>query len=197
MTSLMRDTWRMKLLKIIAYITLAASASLGATERAGSLPTIEKIVAYTDQDYGFQLAIPDAWTRIYAAEDDAEIDALEPGYAIGFESPRSDSFDIFADYLMVEILPGANTGAFESNGSNTKVVVVDNKMAIVDEIELEGFDINGEQIDLIVFQAEIVELGFTVGIFAIGEQREAAVLKDAFELALKTFKIPEDPFAVS
>lgn len=187
----------MKLLNLFACCTLAASAALGASTRAGSLPAIEKIVAYNDHDYGFELAIPDTWTRIYAAEDDADVDALEPGYAVGFESPRSDPQDVFADYLMVEILPGAHTGAFESDGSNTQVVMVDSKVAIVDEIKLEGFDVNGEQIDLIVFQAEIVELGFTVGIFAIGEQREAAILQDAFELVLKTFKIPEDPFAVS
>jgi len=201
---------RMNKLNLFAVGALAATATLGSTLAATSvsmlsdsaspvanLPAIEKIVAYSDIDYGFQLAVPETWSRILAAEDDAEGDVLEPGYAVGFESPRSDAQDMFADYLMVEILPGAHTGAFESDGTNSRVVMVDGHVAITDRIELDGFDINGQAIDLVVFQAEIVELGFTVGIFAIGEKREAATMQDAFELALKTFKVPEDPFAVS
>lgn len=195
-------------MKLSHFLTCAALAGsfgfVGVAQSDNSLlqsramlPTIEKIVAYNDQDYGFQLAVPEQWSRIYAAEDDADADALEPGYAVGFESPRTSQHDVFADYLMVEILPGAHTGAFESDGSSTKVVMVDGKVAITDQVQLNGFDINGEEIDLIVFQAEIVELGFTVGLFAIGEQREAQVLQDAFELMLKTFQIPEDPFSVS
>jgi len=63
--------------------------------------------------------------------------------------------------------------------------------------QLDGFSINGDSLDLVVYQAEIIELGFTVGIFAIGEKQESSVLRDAFELALKTFKVPDDPFSVS
>jgi len=201
----------MNILKLIAVGTLVVGATLGNTlasnhgftpvknqsSRTASLPAIETIVAYNDLDYGFQLAVPDTWSQIYAAEDDLESDVLEPGYAVGFESPRSEAQDTFADYLMVEILPGAHSGAFASDGTQTKVVMVDGRVAITDKVELDGFDIGGEQIDLIVFQAEIVELGYTVGIFVIGEKREAAVLADAFALALKTFKVPDDPFSVS
>lgn len=202
---------RMNTLKLIAVGALTASATLGSTlaanhdfirvdapaTRTSSLPAIEKIVAYNDMDYGFQLAVPESWARIFAAEDDLESDVLEPGYAVGFESPRTEEHDMFADYLMVEILPGAHSGAFASDGTQTKVVMVDGRVAVTDKIELDGFDVNGAEIDLIVFQAEIVELGFTVGIFAIGEKSEAAVLADAFALALKTFKVPDDPFSVS
>ncbi len=201
----------MNTFNLIAVGMLIASATIGSSLTANSrfatktasthpfvgLPAIEKIEAYTDIDYGFQVAVPESWSRIYAAEDDADLGVLEPGYAIGFESPRSDQRDVFADYLMVEILPGAQSGAFESDGTHTQVVMVDGRVAVTDEVRLDGFDVNGEEIDLVVFQAEIVELGFTVGIFAIGEKREATVLRDAFELALKTFKIPEDPFSVS
>lgn len=197
--------------KLIAAGAMLTGATLGSTlaansgftriktasERAPSLPAIEKIVAYNDLDYGFQIAVPDLWARIYAAEDDLETGAAEPGYAVGFESPRSEQQDVFADYLMVEILPGAHSGAFTSDGSQTEVVMVDGRVAVTDKVELDGFDIHGEKIDLVVFQAEIVELGFTVGIFVIGEKREAAVLADAFELALKTFKVPDDPFSFS
>lgn len=172
------------------------SADSGSVQHAGLKP-IQRILPYHDEDYGFRIAVPEHWSRTYAATDDAEANALEPGYAVGFESPRSGVDDVFADYLMVEILPGAHTGGFVSDGSQTQVIMVDGRVAITDKINLNGFEIGGARIDLVVFQAEIVELGFTVGIFAIGEQSEAAVLADAFELALKTFKVPEDPFSVS
>lgn len=172
-------------------------AGISSALSAASLAPIERIVPYHDQDYGFQLAIPENWSRIYAAEDERDEEAAEPGYALGFESPRSGEHDVFADYLMVEILPGAQSGAFESDGTHTKVVIVDGRVAVTDRIQLDGFDIDGNKIDLVVFQAEIVELGFTVGIFAIGQQHEAQVLEDAFALALKTFKVPDDPFSLS
>jgi len=177
-------------------LVLSHSAVAGSSVSAGLSP-IERILPYRDEDYGFEVAIPDNWSRIFAAEDDAKVDELEPGYAIGFESPRSSESDVFADYIMVEILPGATTGGFDSDGSRAEVVMVDGRVAITDRIDLDGFDINGNSIDLVVFQAEIVELGFTVGIFAIGEKREIDVLADAFSLALKTFKVPDDPFSVS
>lgn len=161
------------------------------------LKPIERILPYTDDNYGFDIAVPEHWLRNFAATSDDQYEALEPGYAIGFESPRSAANDVFADYLMVEILPGAQTGAFVTDGSQTQVKMVDGRVAIVDRLNLNGFEIGADRIDLVVFQAEIVELGFTVGIYVIGEQREAAVLADAFELALKTFKVPDDPFSLS
>lgn len=158
------------------------------------LPSIERLKAYVDRDYGFEIAVPESWTHVFAAEDDSDANALEPGYAIAFESAQSHETDVFADYLMVEILPGAATGAFDSDGTNTAVFTVDGRVAVTDRVNLDGFDINGNKIDLVVFQAEIVELGFTVGIYAIGERREAAVLEDAFYLALQSLKVPEEPF---
>ena len=195
----MRDTAHMRYFNTTAFVFLAGlSGTLQATMlAAATLAPIERIVPYHDVDYGFQLAIPENWSRIYAAEDERDADAVEPGYALGFESPRAGEQDVFADYLMIEILPGAQSGAFESDGSNTKVVIVDGRVAVTDKIHLNGFDVDGNKIDLVVFQAEIVELGFTVGIFAIGQQHEADVLEDAFGLALKTFKVPDDPFSLS
>jgi len=209
----MRDTGSMKtsrrkhdlipfniaVLCLIACIVLQSPRVSAVTDSslASGLKPIERIVRYSDADYGFEVAIPDNWSINYTATHDEQSEDLEPGYAVGFESPRSGSNDVFADYLMVEILPGAQTGAFETDGTQAQVIMVDGRVAITDQINLDGFDIDGDQIDLVVFQAEIVELGFTVGIFAIGEQHEAAVLADAFELALKTFKVPDDPFSVS
>lgn len=161
------------------------------------LNPIERIIPYRDEDYGFEVAVPEYWSPNFAATSDEQTQQLEPGYAVGFESPRSGTKDVFADYLMIEILPGAYTGAFDTDGTQSRVMIVDGRVAVVDRVELDGFEIDSNQIDLVVFQAEIVELGFTVGIYVIGEQSEAAVLADAFELALKTFKVPDDPFSVS
>jgi len=161
------------------------------------LNPIERILPYIDEDYGFEIAVPENWFVNFAATHDEHTNQLEPGYAVGFESPHSNAADVFADYLMVEILPGTYTGAFETDGSHTQVIMVDGRVAVIDQVDLDGFEINGDHFDLVVFQAEIVELGFTIGIFAIGEQREAIVLADAFQLALKTFKMPEDPFTIS
>lgn len=172
------------------------SAEADNTRRSGLKP-IERILPYFDDDYGFEVAVPEHWLHNYAATSDEPTQALEPGYAVGFESPRSGANDLFADYLMIEILPGAHSGAFETDGSHTRVMVVDGRVAVVDRVNLDRFEIDNDRIDLVVFQAEIVELGFTVGIFVIGEQHEEAVLADAFELALKTFKVPDDPFSVS
>lgn len=195
------DTGQMKNLQSIASVALlsliafANAQALESTQKP-SLASIEKIVSYTDKGYGFQLAVPENWSHLYAAVDDAKTDALQPGYAVGFESPKSYPGDVFADYIMVEVLPGAHSGAFVSDDTKTQVIMVDGKVAITDKIEIAGLDINGNSIDLVVFQAEIVELGFTVGIYAIGEKREAKVLADAFELALQTFVVPEDPYSV-
>jgi len=65
---------------------------------------------------------------------------------------RSDVNDVFADYLMVEILPGVQTGAFETDGRHTKVVMVDGRVAVTDQVHLDGFEVNGDRINLIVFK---------------------------------------------
>jgi len=187
------------LLCLIFGVVLLSQRVLAEADYSPSsrLKPIERILPYRDVDYGFEVAVPEYWSPNFAATSDEQTQQLEPSYAVGFESPRTGVNDVFADYLMVEILPGAHTGGFDTDGTQTRVMIVDGRVAVVDRVELDGFEIGTDQIDLVVFQAEIVELGFTVGIYVIGEQREAAVLADAFELALKTFKVPDDPFSVS
>ncbi len=177
--------------------SLSTERDLPVESPDARLQPIQRIVPYTDEDYGFKLAVPEHWSRVFAVEDDSEVNALEPGYAIGFESPRSGLHDHFADYLMIEVLPGSHSGAFDSDGSQQGVVMVDGRMAVTDVVYLDGYEVDGTSLDLVVYQAEIIELGFTLTVFAIGEKREAAVLVDAFELALKTLKVPDDPFSVS
>jgi len=184
---------------VLASSVLHSTATnRGANEPVQTtLPPIERIVPYVDQDYDFKLAIPEHWVRIYAAEDEADADSDLPGYAVGFESPRAGKQDRFADYLMVEVLPGSHSGAFDSDGSEQQVIMVDGRVAVTDKVYLDDFDVGGASLDLVVYQAEIIELGYTVAVFAIGERHEAEVLADAFNLALKTLKIPDDPFSMS
>ncbi len=181
-------------------VSVAAVTKADLDQEVGHLPAqlppIESLVAYHDDDYGFSMAVPEGWRKILTVEGDDE-GSTDDGYAVGFESKRSHDEDVFADYIMIELLPGGHTGAFETDGAHTNVVIVDGIPAITDQAWLNDFEISENEIDLVVFQAEIVEPGYTIGIYVIGEQAEAVVLEDAFTLVLKTLKLPEEPFSTS
>ncbi len=162
-----------------------------------TLPAIKEIRAYSDSDFNFEMAVPNDWTLIVASESLSEIDELETSYAVGFESPPSGDNDHFADYIMVEIIPGRESGAFETDGSLEKAILIDGHPAKEDELRLRDYQVSGAKLDLQVFQAELYGLGYTVGFYAIGEHREAQVLRDAFRLMIETFKLPPHLFDLS
>jgi len=155
------------------------------------------IVPYEDADFGFSMAVPDGWHPIDLPASEEDFESLEPSYAVGFESPRVSTADIFADYIMVEIMPGRDTGAFETSGRHTQQVLIDGKPGVRDRLVLHDYQLGDRRVDLIVFQAELVELGYTIGFYAIGEQHEAEMLGAAFEVLLRTIKTPSEPFSVS
>ncbi len=162
-----------------------------------ALPAIKEIRSYIDSDFNFEMAVPNGWTLIIADEPLSEIDELETSYAVGFESPRSDENDHFSDYIMVEIIPGSISGAFETDGSLERTILIDGRPAKEDELLLRDYEVAGDKLDLQVFQAELYGLGYSVGFYAIGEHREAAVLRDAFRLMIQTFKLPPHLFDLS
>ena len=162
-----------------------------------TLPAIKEIRSYTDSDFNFEMAVPNDWTPIIANEPLSEVDELETSYAVGFESPRTDENDNFADYIMVEIIPGRESGAFETDGSLEKAILIDGYPAKKDELRLRDYQIAGDKLDLQVFQAELHGLGYSVGFYAIGEHRESVVLRDAFRLMIETFKLPPNLFDLS
>ncbi len=162
-----------------------------------TLPSIKEIRSYTDADFHFEMAVPIDWTAIVANESLGEIDELETSYAVGFESPRTDENDNFADYIMVEIIPGRESGAFETDGSLEKAILIDGHPAKKDELRLRDYHIAGDKLDLQVFQAELHGLGYSVSFYAIGEHRESVVLRDAFRLMIETFKLPPNLFDLS
>jgi len=152
---------------------------------------------YVDPDFGFSLAVPAGWTAVIAVPVEAGPALLEPGYAIGFESPREGDGDIFSDYLMVEILPGDESGLFRTDGSLVRETRVDGRIAWRDALTLAADPGIGSAVDLIVRQAAMAGLGYTVGLYAIGEPARLELLEDAFEVMLRTFRLPTPPFTVS
>lgn len=152
------------------------------------------IEPYEDLDYGFTVAIPSGWQRIVSAETDEQLEMLEPGYAVGFESPSQGGQDDFADYILIEILPGADSGSFVTDGSNRSDVLIDGKPAWVDKLDVDGESAGLDGVDLTVYQAEITGLGYTVGLYAIGEADRTELMSAAFEVMVRTLRFTANPF---
>ena len=152
---------------------------------------------YEDLDFAFRMAVPIGWRTIVTDESVTDRDILEPGYAVAFESPRSGTTDRFADYIMVEITPGSDAGAFETDGARSKITTIDGKFAMQDQLALGAFAVQDTQMDLLVHQAVVFELGYTIGFYAIGEPSEEQLLTQAFEVMLQTFRLPLNPYSVS
>jgi len=185
-----------------------SSVTVSATRQATSVLTVDRdgvtgvellleLEAYLDPVFGFELAIPYGWTPVVVADDDVNMTMLEPGYAVGFESPQEHAGDVFSDYLMVEIMPGDDSGVFETNENARRVVTVDGRVGWRDELTLPAESDGTPAVDLIVRQASISGLGFTIGLYAIGEPSRRALLDDAFEVMLRTFSLPVLPYDIS
>ena len=186
-----------------AIVALIVAYQAPATDRApavhvlGDSRTIELLLdiePYEDLDYGFTIAIPSGWQRIVSAETDEQLEVLEPGYAVGFESPSQGGKDKFADYILIEILPGADSGSFVTDGSNRSDLLIDGKSAWVDKLDVDGEAAGLDGVALTVYQAEITGLGYTVGLYAIGEADRTELMSAAFEVMVRTLQFTENPF---
>ncbi|MFT7214029.1 MAG: hypothetical protein ACI9XK_004294 [Granulosicoccus sp.] len=152
---------------------------------------------YDDDDYGFSVAIPSGWAKVVAVDTLEVFEVLEPGYAIGFEAPHEGSDDLFADYIMIEILPGTDSGAFETDGSNRMEVSIDSRPAWIDKLDVNAEVYGLEDINLTVYQAQISGLGYTVGLYAIGEPGREEMMAAAFELLVRTFSFFIEPYSTA
>ena len=152
---------------------------------------------YVDPDFGFSVAVPSGWTPIVVPEDATAEDALEPGYAVAFESVPHEDGERFADYLMIEILPGAEAGLFETDGTRRRRALVDGRRAWRDELTLPPDPADARPVELVVRQASLSGLGYTIGFYAIGRSTRTPLIEDAFEAMLRSFHLPWRPFAVS
>lgn len=158
---------------------------------------IEALRAYVDADFGFRAAVPQGWRTIIAAESEDESEAFEPSYAVGFEMPRTHRQDVFSDYLMIEISPGSVDAAFAQGSDRSDVIWVDGYKTARERVLLNAHETsNGEHIDLVVHQATLRGVGFTVGLYGVSEPKAEEVMHAAFIVLLKTFDLLEDPYVV-
>ena len=169
-----------------------------------SADTVESILAlerYEDQDYGFTLAVPAGWTRVFAAlPDGTEVgnwpDELEPGYAVGFESPRSGSRDRFADYILIELLPGDEFGLFDATKEQQHYFQSERNQIAYDQLRIDSSVDDAIDVDLVIFQRGVQAFGYTLAFYAIGEPANEKRLFEAFQIMLRTFEQIEDPFVI-
>jgi hypothetical protein len=166
-------------------------------EEVADLDSVFNIENYDDDDYGFSVAIPAGWSKVVAAETLEDFEVLEPGYAIGFEAPHQGTDDLFSDYIMIEILPGIDSGAFETDGSNRIDVSIDSRPAWIDQLNVNAAIYGLEDVELTVYQAQISGLGFTVGLYAIGEPGREETMAAAFELMVRTFSFFIEPYSTA
>lgn len=156
---------------------------------------------YVDPDYGFSVAIPAGWTRIVAAETpvsetDDVLASLEPGYAVGFESPRSGLKDRFADYILIEVLPGDDSGLFEASEEQQQYLPFESEKIAYDRLAIDSATDDATEVDLVIFQRGVNALGYTLGFYAIGEPANEQTMFDAFQIMIRTFTQTSDPFVI-
>ena len=199
----------MKTLAIILWVALISLVGLDQVHRwqkSDSEPSsaVEPeldgsllFVDYIDEDYGFSMVVPQGWKRTVVDGMNGDSNGNKLGYSVTFESAIQGDADPYVDYLMVEVLPGAETGAFESDGAHRDVVIIDGKKAVRDEINLENYPFGDATIDLTIRQAEIAQLGFTIGLYAIGTKDNAEMLDEAFGALVYSFEVPDEPFLVA
>ena len=170
-------------------------------EIANTVTSILLLERYEDSDYGFSLAVPAGWTRVFAAQPDGtEVgnwpDELEPGYAVGFESPRSGSQDRFADYILIELLPGDEFGLFDAAEAQQLYFQSDHAQFAYDRLSINSALDDSIDVDLVIFQRGVQAFGYTLAFYAIGEPANEQILFEAFQIMLRTFEQIEDPFVV-
>ena len=174
-------------------------SSASAPGPGGSNDSLTDIGVYRDPELAFDLAVPAGWTSIepVAGPSDDAAGGAGSGHAVVFEAPRDGPGDAFADYVMIEILPGRDSGLFLTDGSRTADVRIDGMPGTRDALVIEGHEVDGIVLDLVVHQAEVLGLGWTIGFYAIGETRHERLVEDAFELMIRTFRLPAPPFRVT
>jgi hypothetical protein len=172
------------------------AGQLNDSELGGSNP-IAELVHYTDSEFGFSMAIPEGWRKIVLAENDNKSIVPELGYAVGFEARRQGNDDRFAEYILVEVLPGADSGLLESTIGQRELMTVRGQLVPFEKLYIDGGSDQRAELDLVVFQYELNALGYTVDFYAIGEPANEALLFDAFQILLRTYTPGNKPFTVS
>lgn len=198
---------------LTACVALTASATVAwhlgdiwaqrSVERENELDPVGQyiitdVVAYQDAAFDFQLTVPAGWVPVVAIPEGYEQqDGLAVAHSVSFEAPREYPGDVFSDYVMIEIIPGSRSGKFVTDGSQAEAIVIDGFEALRESLAIDQYRLGKEVLDLVVHQAEIKALGYTVGFYAIGEPRNRQLLDDAFELMIQSFAFSIPPYRVS
>lgn len=148
------------------------------------------MIVYEDPHSGFSARIPAGW-RSQSLTEPGEI-----GFTVSFESPPSDSTDVFADYLMVEIQPDSIPASFDRKPDERVAVFALGKDAYVERITLDDYPVKDTRLDLVVWQLFVENAEHTIAAHAVGEKHEDARLERILIDFAYSFELLQSPFQV-
>lgn len=182
--------------KSLPGVELVAAIEEPIASLAPRLPVLHANdwVEYTDPVAGFQLRVPRSWTRQVLGSDDDE--GVDTGYAVTYLSPTSDN-DLFADYIMVELLPQAETGFLANSSATRTVVEIDGRQAISERIILDDYPFDDQTVDLLVHQLTLSGIDYSLGVYVVGEIREEQRLNAVFKSVLQSFSFSSTEWLIS
>ena len=153
---------------------------------------------YIDPVSGFQAQAPAGWS-VSVLGTGAEVDNWfdSEGHAVTFQSPASSSRDTYSDYIMVELLPFEPAAGFIVDSADRTEVSIDGRTAFRERIVLRDFPVDNTVIDLVAYQLVTEELGYSMGLYVVGELREDIRLKEIFSTFLQHFVYPPNELQVS
>jgi len=162
------------------------------------VPVLNDWLGYADPVSGFTGKVPAGWARKVLSETSASIDWLDgDGHAVTFQSPMTSAEDRFSDYIMVELLPATPAEGFIADSPETHAVDIDGREALQERIVLKDFAVEGSTIDLVAYQLLSEELGYSLGVYVVGELREDEQLAEIFRIFRQHFGFPPNRLSVS
>lgn len=180
------------------WLTEPQSALLAqGANMAHAESTALEIARYVDSDYGFEMAVPAGWRMVVLDDVETQTQIPELGYAVGFEAARDSEGDQFTDYILLEILPGVDSGLFEATANDQQSLILNGELIHFDKLYIDGDRDHLSAVDLVIFQRELTALGYTVDFYAVGEPDNEDTLFEAFQIMLRTFKLNTAPFSLS
>ena len=176
----------------------APDMSLEIPEHLAALPQITRddLAWYADPIAGFVGRVPLQWKKVVISDFLYKDDEAQ-NYAITFESELSHAEDTFADYLMIEMTPGAQANAFLVDPEQSIDTRIDGAPAKLQMLHLDKFEMGSEELDLVVFQLTISQRDYSIGIYAVGKREEASRLHFVMQEFVRSFRFPVDPYRVS
>lgn len=198
---------------VVCALLVACSQHDNGTESADGMdalslqPTLPTMTrsdwgGYVDPVSGFNARAPVGWsvsTLGEASETSFKSNSWfdSEGYAVTFQSPASSSDDNYSDYIMVELLPFAPAAGFISENGERIEVTIDGRSAYRERIVMLDFPVEDSTIDLVAYQLITEELGYSMGLYVVGELREDIRLQEIFTTFMQHFVFPPNDLQVS